>query len=159
MNLKVNMSKKLNQYQKKMINNLFIILMLIFVVSACQSTIRPVTSGLGVESITNEIPPASYLRVDNVSLAEKLTVSDVKHRTINDLLEVNVELSSQYEKSLTLQYHFNWFDENGFIVESGKSPWKPLELHGLQSTMLRGVSPSSNVTSFNVYVRSTTANK
>lgn len=127
-------------------------------VSACQSTKPPITSGLGVESITNEVPPASYLRVDNAVLAEKLTVSDVKHRTVNDLLEVNVELSSQYEKSLKLQYHFNWFDKNGFIVEAGKSPWRPLELHGHQSTMLRGVSPSSAVTSFNVYVRSAAGN-
>jgi uncharacterized protein YcfL len=129
-------------------------LIVFFTLSACQTTRPSVTSGLGVESITNEIPPASYLRVDNIKLAEKLTVSDVKHRTINDLLEVNVELSSQYEKSLKLQYHFNWFDNNGFVVEGGKSPWKPLELHGFQSTMLRGVSPSSEVTSFNVYVRS-----
>lgn len=143
---------KINKRDTK-IGKFFSLIILIMGVTACQSTKPPVTSGIGVESITNEIPPATYLRVDNIALAEKLTVSDVKHRKINDFLEVNIELSSQDEKSLKLQYHFNWFDENGFSVEKGKSPWIPIELHGLQSTILRGVSPSTKATSFNVYVR------
>ncbi|MCO4798033.1 MAG: YcfL family protein [Colwelliaceae bacterium] len=132
-------------------------LMVAFGLSACHKPI-PVTSGLGAESITNEIPPATYLKVDNEALSEKLTISDVKHRMTNDLLEINIELSSQYEKSLKLQYHFNWFDKNGFVVEINKASWQPLELHGHQSKILRGVSPSSNVTSFNVYVRSASSN-
>ena len=152
--IKRNIMKNSSHSRSKTCGNIAAVLILILGVSACQSTKSPVTSGLGVESMTNETPPASYLRVDNVKLAQKLTVSDVKHRTINDLLEVNVELSSQYKKSLKLQYHFNWFDKNGFVIEKGKSPWRPLELHGFQSTMLHGVSPSSEVTSFNVYVRS-----
>ncbi len=124
---------------------------------ACKST-APVSSGIGAESITNEEPPATYLKVDNPDLAEKLTISYVQHRMNNELLEVNVELSSQFEKSMKLQYHFNWFDEQGFAVESRKSPWKPIELHGHQSTTLRGLAPASNVTSFNVYVRNASSN-
>lgn len=118
----------------------------------------PVSSGLGVESITNATPPETYLKVDNPELAEKLTISDVKHRTTNGFLEVNVELSSQYNKSLKLQYHFNWFDKNGFAVEVGKSPWQPMELHGHQSRVLTGVAPSVDATTFNVYVRSASSN-
>lgn len=124
---------------------------------ACKST-PPVTSGIGAESVTNEIPPATYLKVDNPVLAEKLTISAVKHRLKNDLLEVNVELSSQFEKSMKLQYHFNWFDQHGFAVEPQKASWRPLEIHGHQSVMLRGVAPSSQVTSFNVYVRKASSN-
>jgi uncharacterized protein YcfL len=149
----------LNKNTGRSFGHFFVILIVVLGLSACQLTNSPVTSGLGVESITNETPPASYLRVDNVKLAEKLTVSDVKHRRVNELLEVNIELSSQYNKSLTLQYYFNWFDKNGFVVEGGKSPWQPLKLHGHQSTMLRGVSPSTEVTSFNVYVRTLDKNK
>ncbi len=119
----------------------------------CHSTPSPVSSGIGAESVTNEIPPATYLKVDNELLAEHITISDVKHRRINDLLEVNVELSSQFERSQQLQYQFNWFDDQGFSVESGKAPWKPLEVHGLQSSFIRGVAPSVKANSFNVYVR------
>ncbi len=98
------------------------------------------------------------MKVDNAALAEKVSISEVKHRRTNELLEVNVELSSQFEKSQKLQYHFNWFDENGFVVEEGKSPWKPIELHGHQSLTLRGIAPSSAATSFNVYVRAASSN-
>jgi len=130
---------------------------LILALSACKTTL-PVTSGVGAESITNEVPPSTYLKVDNIELAKKVTISDVKHRINNGLLEINVELSSQFDKSQRLQYHFNWFDEQGFIVESRKSPWKPIELHGHQSMQLKGVAPSSVVTSFNVYVRRASSN-
>ncbi|GLX80123.1 hypothetical protein tinsulaeT_34630 [Thalassotalea insulae] len=127
--------------------------LLLLVLVGCHSTSSPVSAGIGAESMTNETPPATYLKVDNDLLAERITISDVKHRRINDLLEVNVELSSQYDQSQQLQYQFNWFDEQGFSVEPGKSLWKPLEIHGLQSTFVRGIAPSAKVTSFNVYVR------
>jgi len=131
--------------------------MILMAVSGCHRP-QPVTSVIGAESITNEVPPATYLRVDNPKLANKVTISDVKHRRQNELLEVNVELSSQFKKSIKLQYHFNWFDDEGFVVEAGKSPWKPLELHGYQSILLKGIAPSKNVTSFNVYVRNASSN-
>ncbi len=134
------------------------ILFCLLTIVSCQHRSLPVTSGIGAESVTNEIPPATYLRIDNPQLAERLTISDVSHRVTNQLLEVNVELSSQYDKSMKLQYHFNWFDDHGFAVESGKSPWQPLELHGIQSTIIRGVAPSENATSFNVYVREAKSN-
>ena len=126
--------------------------------SACQAPPPPVTSGIGAESLTNEIPPATYLKVDNLALAELLTISDVKHRINNSVLQVNTELSSQYEKSLKLQYQFQWFDPEGFAVEPGKSPWKPIELHGHQSISLQGVAPNTRARSFKVYVRTMTSN-
>ena len=68
-------------------------------------------------------------------------------------MEVNLTLTSRYNKSQKLQYHFNWFDSEGFVIEAGKTPWLPLELHGQQSTTLRGLAPNINVSTFNVYVR------
>ncbi|GHG02287.1 YcfL family protein [Thalassotalea marina] len=124
---------------------------------ACQ-TPPPITSGIGAESLTNEIPPATYLKVDNPELAELLTISDVKNRLNNGLLEVNTELSSQYEKSLKLQYQFQWFDPEGFAVEAGKRPWQPLELHGFQSISLQAVAPNSRAKSFKVYIRPMSSN-
>lgn len=134
-----------------------VLLSVVLAIAGCHKP-PPVSSGVGAESITNEIPPATYLKIDNAELAEKVSISEVKHRRTNELLEVNVELSSQFKKSQKLQYHFNWFDENGFVVEEGKSPWKPIELHGHQSLTLRGVAPSSTATSFNVYVRAASSN-
>ena len=115
--------------------------------------VPPVTSGTGTSIIVPGDDFSKHLEIHNPELAKQLQITEVKSRTTNDLLEVNLELTSRYKKSLQLQYHFNWFDADGFVIESRKTPWKPLELHGFQSTTLRGVAPSTAVASFSVYVR------
>lgn len=112
-----------------------------------------VTSGMGTQRLKENDDFVKYLKVDNSELAKKLNISSVKSRQANNLLEVNVDLSSRYEKSLKLQYQFNWFDQQGFAVEVGKSPWQFIELHGFQSSTLRGIAPSEAVVSFNIYTR------
>jgi len=122
-------------------------------VMGCANTTPPITSGTGTSVMTQGDDFSKHLKVDNPKLAKKLKISEVKSRKINGLLEVNLQLASTFKKSLKLQYHFNWFDAQGFVVESRKTPWKPVELHGFQSTTLRGLAPNEQVASFNVYVR------
>jgi len=124
---------------------------LIFI--GCADTTPPTTSGTGTSALTQGDDFSKHLQVHNPDLALKLRITDVKSRETNSLLEINLQLSSSYEKSLKLQYHFNWFDAQGFVIESRKTPWKPLELHGFQSTTLRGLAPNEQVASFTVYVR------
>lgn len=119
----------------------------------CTNTTPPITSGIGTSNMTLRDDFSKNLQVDNPDLAKKLAVFDVKSRQTNGLLEINLGLKSSYKKSLKLQYHFNWFDAQGFVVESRKTPWKPLELHGFQTTTLRGLAPNEQVVSFTVYVR------
>jgi uncharacterized protein YcfL len=113
----------------------------------------PITSGTGTSAMTQGDDFSMHLEVHNPKLGEKIKIIDVKSRKTNDLLEINLQLKSTYKKSLKLQYHFNWFDAQGFVIESRKTPWKPLELHGFQSTALRGLAPNEQVKSFTVYVR------
>ena len=115
--------------------------------------IPPVTAGLGTDKIAQGDDFSRHLQVHNTQLAKQLQIINVNSRKTNDLLEINLQLTSSYKKSLQLQYHFNWFDADGFVVESRKTPWKPLALHGYQSTTLRGLAPSIKVSSFSIYVR------
>lgn len=121
--------------------------------SGCANNASPITSGIGTDKMVAGVEYSKYLKVDNEQLAQRLYINDVKSRFRNNLLEINIELKSQYQRSQKLQYHFNWFDSDGFAIEPGKTPWKPVELHGEQSTTLQGVAPNVNVKSFNVYVR------
>jgi uncharacterized protein YcfL len=130
----------------------FILLSLCLGLVACSSR-SPVTSGLGSDVIHQADNYARRLQVDNVSLGQQLEITNIKTRLSNDLLEVNLQLSSHAKKSLKLQYHFNWFDAQGFAVESQKTPWKPIELHGMQTISLRGLAPNEEVESFTLYVR------
>ncbi|MGL1959194.1 MAG: YcfL family protein [Colwellia sp.] len=119
----------------------------------CTNTTPPTTSGTGTSVMMQGSEFSKYLQVHNLDLAAQLEITDIKSRKTNGLLEINLQLTSTHEKSLKLQYHYNWFDEQGFVIESRKTSWKPLELHGFQSTTLRGLAPNEQVTSFTVYVR------
>jgi uncharacterized protein YcfL len=134
---------------------LSVVLLSAFVIGGCANKKPPVTSGMGTSAMTQGDNFSKHLQVDNVDLAKRLFISEVKSRKNNGLLEVNLQLTSRDKKSQKLQYHFNWFDEQGFVIEANKTPWLPLELHGKQSTTLRALAPNINVNSFTVYVRET----
>ena len=102
--------------------------------SACSS--QPVTSGISVEQNKNQFN--EQLRVDNPELGKKLAITDVKTRQTNQLTDVVVTLSSQYKKSQYLQYQFNWFDKDGFVIKGNHSPWQALTLFGFAKTQLPG---------------------
>jgi len=120
--------------------------------SACKN-IPPVTSGMGSDQIAPGQKFSKHLQVDNPELGKKLHISDIRSRTNNDLLEINLSLTSTYKKTLKLQYQFSWFDKDGFVIEAGKSPWQPLDLHGMQTETVPGLAPTTNVASFSLYVR------
>ncbi len=129
-----------------------ILLCLTLAATGCKN-LPPVTSGIGSSQILPGQAYAEYLKVDNEKLAAKLYISDIKTRTNNDLLAINLSLSSHYKKSQQLQYQFQWFDQAGFIIEAGKSPWQPLELHGMQTITVAGLAPTTQVVKFSLYVR------
>lgn len=123
-----------------------------FFITACKN-IPPVTSGIGSSQIAPGQKYNEHLQIDNKQLAEQLYISDVKSRTSNDFLQLNLTLTSRYKKSLQLQYQFQWFDKDGFAIEAGKSPWQALELHGMQTATVAGLAPSIKVSTFSLYVR------
>lgn len=114
---------------------------------------KPVTSGIGSSQMTASDNYKVHLKLDNPKLAKKLQITNVITRKNNDLLQLNLELSSKYKKSQSLQYHFEWFDEQGFAVEAGKAPWNPLDLHGFAVINLDALAPSVKASKFKVYVR------
>ena len=135
-------------------NTLLTLLLLVplLLISACKN-VPPVTSGIGSEQIAPGQKYNKHLQVHNESLAKQLHISDIRSRTTNDLLEINLSLTSAYEKSLHLQYQFQWFDSQGFTIEAGKSPWQSLELHGMQTITVAGLAPTTQVSTFSLYVR------
>ncbi|TWX65660.1 DUF1425 domain-containing protein [Colwellia demingiae] len=121
-------------------------------ISGCKN-VPPVTSGMGSDQIAPGQKFSKHLQVHNPELGKKLHISDIRSRTSNELLEINLSLTSTYEKTLKLQYQFTWFDKDGFVIEAGKSPWQPLDLHGMQTATVPGLAPTTQVASFSLYVR------
>ena len=142
-----------NNKLKKLTASLAVILLSTLAFAGCANKTPPVTSGTGTGVMTPGDDFSQHLEVHNADLAKRLFISEVKSRKNNGLLEVNLQLSSRYKRSQKLQYHFNWFDADGFVIEPGKAAWKPLELHGFQTATLRGLAPTTAVATFSVYVR------
>jgi len=124
----------------------------ILFISACQN-IPPVTSGIGSDKLTLEQNHSKHLQVHNKKLASQLHISEIKSRKQGGFLQINLSLTSTYKKSLQLQYQFQWFDKDGFIIEAGKSPWRPFKLHGMQTQTVSSLAPTPHVTDFSIYVR------
>lgn len=124
---------------------------LLILSTACSQT--PNTSGIGAEQVKRASSFDQYLKTDNQEMAQVLSISALKSRTVNGLLEVNALLLSVSDKTQKLQYQFTWFDEQGFAVEANKTPWKSLSLHGGQSKYLKAVAPTPQASTFSVYVR------
>jgi uncharacterized protein YcfL len=131
---------------------LLLLVLSIFLISGCIN-VPPVTSGIGSEQMYPGAKYSEHLQVDNNKLASQLHISEIKSRNKNDLLQVGLSLTSTYKKSLQLQYQFQWFDQDGFVIEAGKSPWQPLELHGMQTTTVSSLAPTPQVATFSLYVR------
>ncbi|TYK64448.1 YcfL family protein [Colwellia echini] len=131
---------------------LIVLLSAMLIVTGCKN-IPPVTSGVGTDQIAPGQKFEKHLQVDNPDLGKKLHISDIRSRTNNDLLEINLSLTSTYKKTLHLQYQFTWFDKDGFIIEAGKSPWQPLDLHGMQTATVPGLAPTTKAATFKIYIR------
>lgn len=131
---------------------LMAILTTTLMIGSCKN-IPPVTSGVGSAQIAPGQKFSKHLQVHNSELGNKLHISDIRSRTSNDLLEINLSLTSTYKKTLKLQYQFAWFDKDGFVIEAGKSPWQPVDLHGMQTATVPGLAPTAQVVSFSLYVR------
>ncbi|MBQ4832572.1 YcfL family protein [Pseudoalteromonas sp. MMG010] len=117
--------------------------------SACSS--QPDTSAI---SVTNQNTQFNQqLKVNNPDLAKKIVITDVKTRQTNQLTDVVVTLSSQYKKSQKLQYQFNWYDSDGFIIKGEHSPWQAITLFGFSNTQIPGLAPNPQATTFSLSVR------
>jgi uncharacterized protein YcfL len=127
------------------------ILFIAVILGAC--TIKPNTYGTGTGQIEPNSSWQNMLKVDNPKLAQRLFISNVLSRKTNDLLDVNLEITSTYKKTQNLQYQFSWFDKQGFVIEQDKEPWKSVSLHGNQIVNVGAIAPNSEVAKFKLYVR------
>lgn len=109
------------------------------------------TSGIGLGM--DEINAQPVLKIDNSGLANKVMLSDIKTKKVNDLLVIQANVASTNKSDQTLQYKFYWFDQYGFEVERDNSPWRPLKLHGHQKVSVQATAPISSAEQAHIYIR------
>ncbi len=134
-----------NHYFKRIYSLVFLLGLL----TACSTS--------GIEAIGTPLDPdeKKHLLIHNSALANQVTISDMRSRTVDngDLLEVSLTLSNLTSRDKAVQYRFSWFDGDKFEIEAGVGGWTPVSLHGKGSVSINGLAPNSSVKSYRLNVK------
>ena len=86
-------------------------------------------------------------------LARLIDVLDVKAQYQGEYLEGLTIIRNQKKYTVEFEYKFEWFDEEGFPVESSVSHWTPELLYGKETKWLKSLCPKAKATGFKVMIR------
>ncbi|MDR0467239.1 MAG: DUF1425 domain-containing protein [Campylobacteraceae bacterium] len=68
----------------------------------------------------------------------------------DSMIEVEILTKNINSASKTVAYKIDWFDQNGFVVETILSKWRLLQIEGTRNAIIHGISPSQNVVSYKI---------
>jgi len=120
--------------------------------SCAASTTSNVAVGEIWEGEEGDSLEKDYVIKDSV-LARKIEILDVKARFTGDFLEGLVIVRNRKKKTIPFEVKFEWFDEDGFPIESNVSHWTPELLYGQESKWLKSVCPRPKAKGFKVMIR------
>ena len=83
------------------------------------------------------------------SLARKVTVVRVIEDVASgDHSKVQVTLQSNRNRSMTINYVFEWFDLNGMRIETAGGGWRSLRFMGRETKTITSIAPSPRAVDF-----------
>jgi len=91
--------------------------------------------------------------INHRGLAKKVTFYGLGMRSVGDIPQARVVLKSNKKNTIPFAYRFEWFDEDGFPIESGVSIWKNDWLKGFQELTLTGTGPSGKAVDVRLHFR------
>ncbi|MDD1794779.1 YcfL family protein [Enterovibrio makurazakiensis] len=121
----------------------FILLSATLFLAGCASN----TSGISIDSSNQNVV------LGNEVLGKSLEFGNAKTSEVNDRLLAQVMVTNKSSDAQNLQYRFNWYDEQGLEVDSGRSPWRQFTLYGQDSVTLQGVALNPAAKNFRVSLR------
>lgn len=121
--------------------------------AACSRiTTSNVVVGEIIEGEEGEVLQKDYVIKDK-TLAKYIEVLDVKARFSGDFLEGQAIIRNRAKTTSRFEYKFEWFDQDGFPLESGVSHWTPDLLYGKETKWISGLCPKPEATGFKVMIR------
>ena len=136
---------------KRMIGFGLSISLVLAALAGCADTSSNVIIGETVEAGL-----AKTIVVNNKSFSKGVELTDLIARKVNDLLQVQVVLTSLKQDTIRFEHSFEWFDADGFKVKTPKEHWKPEVIYGKQVLRVEGIAPNEKAESFKFMVREPT---
>lgn len=115
------------------------------------------TSAVNSTERTNSLARPSIVEDHRVqpdgSLGRKLAIVQVNEDVVSgDMMRIQVILLNQKSKSMSVNYLFEWFDENGMVLNSSVA-WEALRFSGSERKAITGIAPTPNAVDFNLKIQ------
>ncbi len=85
----------------------------------------------------------------DASLRKTIEIIQVNEGIVSgNLTKIQVILHNKKSTSRTINYSWEWFDQNGIIINSISTTWKPLRLIGKEKKAISAVAPKPQAVDF-----------
>ena len=132
----------------KKVGKLLVLLLFCFIFCSC-GTLAPVTSGITLDTLDNGI-----VQIENATFSEYIEM--VEERSIvteGDFLKIQIKVKNKYEKDLSIQYQFVWYDKDGMVMNEATQAWKVAMFVGREEGVLQGICPLAGAKEFKLIIR------
>jgi len=120
--------------------------------SCASQTVSNVAVGEVVEGEDGEALQKDYIIKDR-TLAKDIEVLDVKARYVGDFLDAQAVVKNRRKYTVPFEYAVDWFDEEGFPIDSSIRLWKPDLLDGGETKWITALCPKPHARGFKFMIR------
>ena len=121
-------------------------------ISCAPRTVAVEAVGEIVEDEHGEFLDKDY-SIQDRSLARDIAVLDVKARYVGDFLDAQVVVRNRKNYTVAFEYVVDWFDEEGFPIDSSIRMWKPDLLYGAETKWITAICPKPHARGFKFMIR------
>ena len=122
-------------------------LLLAAMLAACSAT------NMGRMEVDEDGQTITKVYSSNSLLASRISVQDLKQKTVGDLLYIQATLENDWKFELDFQYKFKWFDKDGFEQAPEGQPWRQVVMTGRSQNSVQAVAPNPSAVRFEIWVR------
>lgn len=123
----------------------------VLLLAGCGTTVNTVSRA---DSLAAPSMVADRRVITDNSLAGMVRVNSVNQATVSgNLLKIQATIENLKRSTKTLNYKFEWIDENGMAVDSPNETWKQIRLQPRETTTISTVAVTPRAVDFNLKLK------
>jgi uncharacterized protein YcfL len=109
---------------------------------------------IGTATIEGDVLSLDKRIITNDQLLKwRVNILDVKARREGGYIVAQVVLKNNRKRTFSGEYLFEWFDNEGFKIDSPVEHWAPVVIHGEEEKHLQSTAPSPRAVTFKLHFR------
>ncbi len=123
----------------------------VLLLAGCGTTVNTVSRA---DSLAAPSMVADRRVITDNSLAGMVRVVSVNEATVSgNLLKIQATIENLKRSTKTLNYKFEWVDENGMAIDSPNETWKQIRLQPRETTTISTVAITPRAVDFNLKLK------